>query len=77
MRPAPTILRDRYRRISRFILKSALAIVWSDIVLNRPGLRVLRTPLLPRLQRMAREYCALAVEMGGVLIKLGQFSTLR
>lgn len=77
VQPPAGIDRERYRRISRFIIKAALQIVWWDIVLNRPGLRMFRTPWLPRLRRLAHDYRLLAVEMGGVLIKFGQFLSTR
>jgi predicted unusual protein kinase regulating ubiquinone biosynthesis (AarF/ABC1/UbiB family) len=67
----------RYRRVRNFFVRAALHIAWWDILLNRPGLRRFRTPHLPRWQRLAGEFRALAVEMGGVLIKLGQFLSTR
>ncbi|MCK6629130.1 MAG: AarF/UbiB family protein [Anaerolineae bacterium] len=68
---------QRYRKVRWFFAKAFLQVIWWDIVLNRPGLRWLRTPRLPRWQKIARNYRALAVEMGGVLIKLGQFLSIR
>jgi len=67
----------RYRRVRWFFARAFLHILWWDIALNRPILRWLRTPPLPRWQKIARRYRALAVEMGGVLIKLGQFLSIR
>lgn len=67
----------RYRRVRNFFIRAALHIGWWDIFLNRPGLRRFRTPSLPRWQRLAIEFRSLAVEMGGVLIKLGQFLSTR
>jgi predicted unusual protein kinase regulating ubiquinone biosynthesis (AarF/ABC1/UbiB family) len=67
----------RYRKIRSFFIKTSLHIAWWDIILNRPGLRRFRKPFLPRWQQLARDYRALAVEMGGVLIKLGQFLSTR
>ncbi len=46
-------------------------------MLNRPVLRWLRPSPLPRWQKIARRYRDLAVELGGVLIKLGQFLSIR
>ena len=54
-----------------------LQVVWWDVVLNVPGLRRFRRPPLVRYQAIARRYRALAGEMGGVLIKLGQFLSTR
>ena len=67
----------RYRQVRWFFAKAFLLVIWWDIILNRPILRWLRTPPLPRWQKIARRYRALAVEMGGVLIKLGQFLSIR
>jgi predicted unusual protein kinase regulating ubiquinone biosynthesis (AarF/ABC1/UbiB family) len=47
------------------------------VVLNRPVLRHLRTDPMDRWRRIARDYRALAVELGGVMIKLGQFLSAR
>lgn len=67
----------RYRKVRRFFAKVFLQTIWWDIILNRPVLRMFRTPPLPRWQAIARQYRGLAVEMGGVLIKLGQFLSIR
>jgi predicted unusual protein kinase regulating ubiquinone biosynthesis (AarF/ABC1/UbiB family) len=67
----------RYRRVRWFFAKAFLHVIWWDIILNRPVLRWLRTPPLPRWREIARRYRLLAVEMGGVLIKLGQFLSIR
>jgi predicted unusual protein kinase regulating ubiquinone biosynthesis (AarF/ABC1/UbiB family) len=67
----------RYRKVRWFFAKAFLQIIWWDVILNRPGLKWFRTPPLPRWQAIAGRYRALAVEMGGVLIKLGQFLSSR
>ncbi|MBI1880267.1 MAG: AarF/ABC1/UbiB kinase family protein [Chloroflexi bacterium] len=67
----------RYHKVRWFFAKAFLHVIWWDIVLNRPVLKWLRTPPLPRWQKIARSYRGLAVEMGGVLIKLGQFLSIR
>jgi predicted unusual protein kinase regulating ubiquinone biosynthesis (AarF/ABC1/UbiB family) len=67
----------RYRKVRWFFAKVVLHTLWWDIILNRSVLRMFRTPALPRWQKIARRYRALAVEMGGVLIKLGQFLSIR
>lgn len=69
--------RKRYRKVRRFFAGAFLQVIWGDIILNRPLLRWFRTPPKPRWQAIARRYRALAVEMGGVLIKLGQFLSIR
>jgi predicted unusual protein kinase regulating ubiquinone biosynthesis (AarF/ABC1/UbiB family) len=67
----------RYRRVRWFFARAFLHVIWWDIILNRPILRWFRPPPLPRWQEIARRYRILAVEMGGVLIKLGQFLSIR
>jgi predicted unusual protein kinase regulating ubiquinone biosynthesis (AarF/ABC1/UbiB family) len=68
---------QRYRKVRWFFIKAFVHVIWWDIILNRPVLRWLRRPPLPRWQKISRRYRALAVEMGGVLIKLGQFLSIR
>jgi predicted unusual protein kinase regulating ubiquinone biosynthesis (AarF/ABC1/UbiB family) len=76
--PAPAKIDwARYRKVRWFFAKAFLHVIWWDIILNRPLLRWLRTPPLPRWQKIARRFRLLAVEMGGVLIKLGQFLSIR
>ncbi len=67
----------RYRKVRRFVARVFLQVVWWDVVLNVPGLRRFRRPPLVRYQGIARRYRTLAAEMGGVLIKLGQFLSTR
>ena len=74
---APEIDSERYRKIRWFFIRLFLQTLWWDILLNRPLFRWLRTPPLPRWQAIARRFRTLAVEMGGVLIKLGQFLSIR
>ncbi|MCB0208075.1 MAG: AarF/ABC1/UbiB kinase family protein [Anaerolineae bacterium] len=67
----------RYRKVRWFFAKAFLHVIWWDIILNRPILEWFRTPPLPRWQKITSRYRVLAIEMGGVLIKLGQFLSLR
>ena len=67
----------RYRKVRRFVARTFLHVLWWDVFLNVPGLRRLRRPAIERYQVVARRYRALATEMGGVLIKLGQFLSTR
>ena len=71
------IHRARYKKIRRFFTRLFVHIFWWDIILNRPALIRFRKAPLPRWQRLAREYRALALQLGGVLIKLGQFLATR
>jgi predicted unusual protein kinase regulating ubiquinone biosynthesis (AarF/ABC1/UbiB family) len=74
---SPAIDPRRYRRVRRFFLRAAVHLAWWDIALNTPLLRAFRPDPLPRWRRLAGRYRALAVEMGGVLIKLGQYLSTR
>jgi predicted unusual protein kinase regulating ubiquinone biosynthesis (AarF/ABC1/UbiB family) len=67
----------RYRKVRRFVARTFLHVVWWDMILNVPGLRRFRRPAVGRWQAIARRYRGLAGEMGGVLIKLGQFFSTR
>lgn len=75
-RPRPLDLR-RYRKVRWFVLRAlSQALLW-DLILNRRWLAWLRPDPVARYRRIARRYRALAVEMGGVLIKAGQFLSIR
>lgn len=67
----------RYRKLRRFVFRTLFQALWHDLVLSHRLLRWARSAPLPRWQRVARRYRTLAVEMGGVLIKLGQFLSAR
>ncbi len=72
------MLRNRYRRIVLFFARLLVSFVWWDVVLPRLGLRRLaQRTRVERLQRSARAFRSLAVQMGGVLIKVGQFLSTR
>ena len=74
---ASPIDRKRYRRVRWFFLKILLSTLWWDVFLNRPVLRWFRSPAVDRWRMTARRFRSLAVEMGGVMIKLGQFLSIR
>lgn len=69
---------SRYRRITLFFARVIASIVFWDLVLIRIGFkkRVEKTRS-KRLQKIAQDYHRLAVDMGGVLIKVGQFLSAR
>lgn len=75
----PAINRRRYRRITRFFAGVILNILVWDLFLARlPGLRRrVRAGRPRRFRRHARRFRQLAVAMGGVMIKLGQFLSAR
>lgn len=72
-----SIDRARYQRITRFFAGLILHLVWWDIILRRlAGDYVLETRP-QRWRGLSRRFRQVAVEMGGVLIKLGQFLSTR
>jgi len=71
-------LRRRYRRILFFGIRLTLSFLGWEIILSRVlGRSFVRRGTVARMQRFAREFRVLAIEMGGVLIKLGQFLSAR
>src|SRR5690606_23838547 len=71
-------LRGRYRRIMRFATGMLMQEWWFEVFLPRIGLRRLAERSRPaRLQRFARRFHDLAVELGGLMIKVGQFMSSR
>lgn len=61
-----------------FAARTALGIVWWDVILRRIGLRAFARRTAPaRYQRVARRYRELAVSLGGLWIKVGQFLSSR
>lgn len=74
---ATSLDRRRYRRVRGFFLRALLHALWWDWILDRPLLRRWRTPPLERWRRITAQYRELATELGGVLIKLGQFLSAR
>lgn len=72
------MLRTRYRRITFFFARVIAHIFWWDILLYNLGFkRWARRTRPERLRRIAVSYRKLAIEMGGVLIKAGQFLSAR
>lgn len=70
--------RARYRRILRFAARAFAQIWWFELVLPRFGLgRVADRTRDARMLRLARRFRALAVELGGLMIKVGQFMSSR
>jgi predicted unusual protein kinase regulating ubiquinone biosynthesis (AarF/ABC1/UbiB family) len=72
------MLRARYRRIVWFFARLLLSFILWDLILPRLGLRSRAERNRPkRLQRSAAALRTLAIQMGGVLIKVGQFLSSR
>ena len=69
----------RYRRILRFFAGVIANIIWWDLMMGRvPVARQRVVSSRPqRLRQIARDFRGLAIEMGGVMIKLGQFLSSR
>ena len=70
--------RARYRRILRFAARNLAVTWWYEILLPSIGLRRISERTRPaRLRRFARKFRVLAVDLGGLMIKLGQFMSSR
>jgi predicted unusual protein kinase regulating ubiquinone biosynthesis (AarF/ABC1/UbiB family) len=79
LRPFPVPRRRRFLRVSWFFFRVIVHVFIFDILFNRYRLTrwyAQRTGIR-RYQRIARDFRRLAVRMGGVLIKLGQFLSAR
>ncbi|PRB44511.1 ABC transporter [Arthrobacter sp. MYb23] len=78
MDPMAGETRARYRRILRFAAWHLLVTWWFELFLPRVGLRRLTERNRPqRMRRFARRFHSLAVELGGLMIKVGQFMSSR
>ena len=70
--------RSRYRRILRFALRYLVQTWWYEVFLVRIGLeRVAERGRSARMTRVAQRFHVLAVELGGLMIKVGQFLSSR
>ena len=72
------MLKTRYRRITFFFGRVIVSLIIWELVLPRLGMRQwsLRTRS-GRLQKIASDFRTLAIQMGGVMIKVGQFLSTR
>jgi predicted unusual protein kinase regulating ubiquinone biosynthesis (AarF/ABC1/UbiB family) len=71
-------LRTRYWRIMAFFARAALGFIFWELILSRIGFRGLtRRTRSNRYQRIAAQFRLLAIRMGGVMIKVGQFLSSR
>lgn len=72
------MIQSRYRRILWFFGRVILSFIGWDILLPKLGLRGLsRSTRKERLRSIAVRFRALAIQMGGVMIKVGQFLSAR
>ncbi|QIG39897.1 AarF/ABC1/UbiB kinase family protein [Microbacterium sp. 4R-513] len=70
--------RARYRRILRFAARYMVQAWWYELFLPRIGFaRFSARGRAARLTRLARKFHALAVSLGGLMIKVGQFLSSR
>jgi len=70
--------RARYRRIMRFATRYMIENWWFELVLPWAGLRTLAARgRTRRWQRMSRNFHDLAADLGGLMIKVGQFLSSR
>ena len=71
-------LRARYWRIMAFFAQAALGFIYWELFLTRIGFRRLSRRTRPnRYRRVAAQFRNLAIRMGGVMIKVGQFLSAR
>ncbi|WP_146340601.1 AarF/ABC1/UbiB kinase family protein [Nesterenkonia sp. NBAIMH1] len=78
MTAAAKPLRTRYRRILRFAAFHLAQLWWFELFLPRIGLaRISAINRSRRMQRLAQRFHRLAVDLGGLMIKVGQFLSSR
>lgn len=71
-------LRARYRRITRFASLALAQSWWFELVLPQVGLRKFAARgRTRRIQKLARRFHTLAADLGGLMIKVGQFLSSR
>ena len=76
--PAIPFNRRRYLRVVGYFARTFAQFIWWEIILRRLlGQRFVNRSASERWQQIARRYRVLAVDLGGVLIKLGQFLSAR
>ena len=72
------MIKNRYRRIIFFFGRILLSFIYWDLLLPRIGLRKWsQRTRTERLRRSAAAFRKLAIQMGGVMIKVGQFLSTR
>ncbi|WP_044495144.1 ABC1 kinase family protein [Nesterenkonia massiliensis] len=78
MSAEPKRLRARYRRILRFAAFHLIQLWWFELFLPRLGLsRVAAVGRSSRMRRLAQRFHVLAADLGGLMIKVGQFLSSR
>ncbi|MFD5213896.1 ABC1 kinase family protein [Microbacterium sp. NPDC058345] len=70
--------RARYRRILNFAARAFVQTWWYELVLPKLGMsRIAESTRDARMLRLARRFRDLAVDLGGLMIKVGQFMSSR
>lgn len=76
--PGAGNIRARYRRILRFAAMHLAVTWWFELFLPRLGLgRIAERTRTKRMRRFAQRFHVLAVDLGGLMIKVGQFLSSR
>ena len=71
-------MKSRYRRILRFAALALLQTWWFELVLPKFGFkRFVASRRMGRYQKLARRFGKLAADLGGLIIKAGQFASSR
>lgn len=71
-------MKSRYRRILRFAAFALFQTWWFELLLPKFGLRRwVAAGRIARYQRVARRFSILAAQLGGLIIKAGQFASSR
>jgi len=71
-------LKSRYRRILRFAALALAQTWWFELVLPKFGLKsYVAARRMARYKKLARRFGALALDLGGLIIKAGQFASSR
>jgi predicted unusual protein kinase regulating ubiquinone biosynthesis (AarF/ABC1/UbiB family) len=71
-------LRARYRHIMAFFARAMASFIFWEIILPRLGMRgITRRTRSRRFTQIAAQFRAMAIRMGGVMIKVGQFLSAR
>ncbi|RPI86243.1 MAG: AarF/ABC1/UbiB kinase family protein [Chloroflexi bacterium] len=72
------MLRNRYRRVSLLFARILISLAFWELLLPRIGFRrLVANTRSKRLKKIGSHFRARAIEMGGVLIKIGQFISSR
>ncbi len=72
------MIRGRYRRITIFFARILIGVIFWDLILPRIGLRRWsHSTRSARMRKVAIRFRTLAIQMGGVMIKVGQFLSAR